>query len=89
MARNAAGEWEESPQELQVKPAPTADLDEILGPGEGAAQHQQQHFGKWVNHLPGLSRVPQGRKLIDQGLARCNRHDRLLAWEALNNHSAP
>jgi hypothetical protein len=79
VARDAMGEWQEAAQELQMDPTPAADFDEILGACEAAAEHQKQDLRQWLDHFPGLPRVLQGRKLFDQGCARCNRHARLLA----------
>ena len=54
-------------------------------PRTGGAQHHQQHFGQRVDHLPGLTRIAERRKMVEQR----GRRRRQLAWEAPKSSKSP
>lgn len=73
-------------QEVEMSLAPVGDQIVILAIADRAADDEQQHFGKRVRHPPGLTRVFNGREMVQKRLQA-----RLLeAFEGGNRHrSAP
>lgn len=75
---NAALERQELAQEVKLRSAPLRGFNKSLGSGQGGAQHQKHDLRQRVFHLPGLTWVFKGRKIIDQALLRdCLCHGRL------------
>lgn len=62
MARNASRIGQKPSQEADLAPPPARHLHEILGARHSRAQHQKQHLGQRVNHLPAPTRILQRRK---------------------------
>ena len=70
VARNASLEGQQATKKTLMHLPPAPDLNEILRPGQGAAQHQQKNLWQRKQNLPGLPRVLQRRKVLDQRSAR-------------------
>ena len=70
VAGNARLERQQAAQEVLVHLPPPPDLHEILGAGQRAAQYEQKDFRKRIQHLPGLARVFERGKVLDQRWAR-------------------
>ena len=63
VAGDAVPVGQEAAQERQVLPAPQPRLDQVVGPGQGGGQHQEQDLRQRRKHLPGLARILQRRKM--------------------------
>ena len=66
LAGDAVVEGREAAQELQVMPAPGGDVVEVVAGGDGAADHQQQDLAQRIHHPPGLARVLELGKVLQQ-----------------------
>ena len=51
-------------QNIKLPVTPAFDLNKILSPRHGRAQHNQKHFLQWVANLPRLTGVIKGRKMV-------------------------
>jgi len=71
------GERQETAQEFEMQPRPAANFHEVLGAGESATEHHQQHLGQREDDLPPLPRIPQRREVIEKGHANRQCHDHL------------
>jgi hypothetical protein len=60
---------QQTAQERELAPAPAGDLDEVLGPRQRRAEHEQQDLGQRIDHLPSLPRILERREMVDERLA--------------------
>ena len=61
-------------EERQMLGSPQCRLDEVVRPGDGRRQHQQQDFSEWIQYLGMLTRVAKGGEVIQQSGAGRGRH---------------
>ena len=69
VARDAVSERQEAAEKIHMQTPPAPDFHEVLGTGDRAAKHDEQHLGQRKNHLPGLSWIAQSREVVEKGNA--------------------
>jgi len=69
MARYAMGKRQETAKEVDMQPSPAPDLHEVLGAGDGAAEHHKQYLRQREDNLPPLTRIAQRSKVVEKGRA--------------------
>jgi hypothetical protein len=59
-------ELRKAAQERQMRFAPIDDIVVVIAARNRSAYDEEQHLSQWIRHLPGLPRIFDGRKVIEQ-----------------------
>jgi hypothetical protein len=59
-------ELRKAAQERQMRFAPIDDIVVVIAARDRSTHDKEQHLSQWICHLPGLPRIFDGRKVIEQ-----------------------
>jgi len=73
LTRNAVMEFRKGAQEIEVLPAPSANVFEIVATGDRRTDDQQHHLLERIHHPPGVPVIAKFGKMVQQNGHACPR----------------